>query len=149
MMFKIRKIQPDDCLEWHALRLQLWAEDEDESDLLENTFEYFKNPKKQQVFIAENKEGNLIGFIEANIREYAEGCDTDNVGFIEGWFVLPDYRRQNIGKKLVETAENWAKQQGCTEMASDTHIHNELSIDAHTKLGYEEVERIICFRKKL
>jgi aminoglycoside 6'-N-acetyltransferase I len=34
-------------------------------------------------------------------------------------------------------------------MASDCEIDNAVSFRAHTALGYEEVERIICFRKAL
>jgi hypothetical protein len=34
-------------------------------------------------------------------------------------------------------------------MASDTELHNDVSLKAHTALGYEEVERQICFRKRL
>jgi aminoglycoside 6'-N-acetyltransferase I len=34
-------------------------------------------------------------------------------------------------------------------MASDTEVENTLSQAAHHRLGYEEVERIVCFRKDL
>jgi aminoglycoside 6'-N-acetyltransferase I len=34
-------------------------------------------------------------------------------------------------------------------MASDCEIDNTVSFRAHIALGYEEVERIICFRKAL
>lgn len=141
----IRKIEIKDFVEWHSLRLQLWddCEEEESYDMLSH-----KLPS-QEVFLAENEKREIIGFIETNIRNYAEGCDTNNVGFIEGWFVLPEYRRQNIGKILVKVAENWAKELGCTEMASDALTDNELSIEAHKKLGYEEVVRIVCFRKNL
>lgn len=147
---KIREIQEADVLKWHELRLLLWPDQDDDNELQDDSYAFFqKNTSRQQVFLAENEQGEIIGFIETNIRQYAEGCETDNVGFIEGWFVLPEYRQRNIGKKLVKTAEKWAKQQGCTEMASDTLIDNNLGIEAHKKLGFEEVERIVCFRKNL
>ena len=50
---------------------------------------------------------------------------------------------------LSETAENWAILNGFTEMASDTELDNAVSLAAHVSMGYEEVERQICFRKTL
>jgi hypothetical protein len=35
-------------------------------------------------FVAEDASGRLIGFVEMSVRRYAEGCDTDRVGFVEG-----------------------------------------------------------------
>ncbi|MHB8778501.1 MAG: GNAT family N-acetyltransferase, partial [Anaerolineales bacterium] len=46
-------------------------------------------------------------------------------------------------------AEDWARERGCTEMASDTWLDNEASIRAHLKLGYLEVERLVHFVKPL
>ena len=42
---------------------------------------------------------------------------------------------------------NWAKDKGCTEFASDCELTNEDSIRFHTALGFEEANRIMCFRK--
>jgi GNAT superfamily N-acetyltransferase len=35
------------------------------------------------------------------------------VGYIEGWYVAPKYRRRKVGTKLVAAAEEWARDQGC------------------------------------
>jgi aminoglycoside 6'-N-acetyltransferase I len=58
-------------------------------------------------------------------------------------------RGQKIGRELVYNAEQWARERGCVEMASDTWLDNEASISAHLKLGYEEVERLVHFVKRL
>ena len=50
---------------------------------------------------------------------------------------------------LVAAVEEWARAQGCTELGSDTTIENEGSVAAHRAIGFEEVDRIICFRKPL
>jgi aminoglycoside 6'-N-acetyltransferase I len=49
----------------------------------------------------------------------------------------------------VKAAEDWARSQGLTEMASDTWLDNEVSIRAHLRMGYEETERLVHFAKKL
>ena len=49
----------------------------------------------------------------------------------------------------VVAAETWAVTNGYTEIASDTELENGISLQAHLALGFEEVERQICFRKRL
>jgi aminoglycoside 6'-N-acetyltransferase I len=50
---------------------------------------------------------------------------------------------------MTQAAENWIREKGCTEVASDTWLENEPSIRAHVKMGYCEVERLVHFVKKL
>lgn len=100
-----------------------------------------------EVLMAFDEEGRAIGFVELSIRAYAEGCMTDRVAFLEGWYVEPEARRCGVGRALVEAAERWAAGQGCTELGSDAVIDNVDSAAAHAALGFDEVERIRCFRK--
>ena len=83
------------------------------------------------------------------MRSYAEGSTATAVPYIEGWFVDVDLRRLGIGRRLVEAAENWARENGYREIASDALLENETSIQAHARLGFEETDRIVCFLKPL
>ena len=143
----VRCIQSDDRTEWLRMRIMLWS---DTSPVQHHTEmeEIFSDPK-QPVFVVERSNGKLGGFLEAGTRDYAEGCETSPVGYIEGWYVDKDLRGQGIGRMLMGAAENWAREQGLTEMASDTWLDNEVSIQAHLKFGYAEVERAVHFSKKL
>ncbi len=78
-----------------------------------------------------------------------EGCETSPVGYIEAWYVDEHARGQKLGRELILAAEHWAREKGCTEMASDTWLENEASITAHLRLGYSEVERLVHFAKRL
>ena len=69
--------------------------------------------------------------------------------FIEGWYVEPAWQRQGIGRALVEAAEARARAMGHHEIASDTEVENTDSLAAHQALGYEVVERVVCFRRSL
>jgi aminoglycoside 6'-N-acetyltransferase I len=101
-------------------------------------------------FVAQNTSEEAVGFVEVGLRSTADGCDWAHaVGYIEGWYVAEPYRRRGIGVQLIAAAENWAREQGCTEMASDTQIDNTQSLKAHLRLGYEIAERSILFRKSL
>jgi aminoglycoside 6'-N-acetyltransferase I len=105
--------------------------------------------ESQFVLFAVSGSGRLIGLLEASIRPYVEDCETDNVGYLEGWYVEPEFRKQGIGRELVRQAETWARERGCTEMASDSEIGNDLSLAAHLNLGYNETSRLVHLRKEL
>lgn len=74
---------------------------------------------------------------------------TTPVAFLEGWYVDPDVRRRGLGAALLQAVEGWARARGLKELASDTTIDNAASLQAHLALGFDEVERQICFRKSL
>jgi aminoglycoside 6'-N-acetyltransferase I len=100
--------------------------------------------------VAEDERGALLGFLEVGLRSHADGCDTRQpVGFVEGWFVREEHRGKGVGRELMHAAQEWARAQGCREMASDALIDNGGSERAHTELGFEIVDRCIHFRKAL
>jgi aminoglycoside 6'-N-acetyltransferase I len=104
---------------------------------------------EQPTFMLLRTDSSIAGFLEGGTRKYADGCDTSPVGYIEGWYVDVGLRRKGAGAALVHVMEDWARQQGLTEMASDTWLENETSIKAHKKLGYVLKERLVHFAKKL
>jgi aminoglycoside 6'-N-acetyltransferase I len=102
------------------------------------------------MLVSTDEEGSLTGFLEVGLRSHADGCDPARpVGYVEGWFVHERFRNQGVGKALLNSAEEWARAQGCVEMASDALIENEGSQRAHEALGFEVVDRCVHFRKKL
>lgn len=102
------------------------------------------------LFVAEDPNRSLAGFIEIGLRSHADGCDvTQPVGYIEGWYVREPLRGASIGRKLTQAAEEWCQEQGCTEIASDALIDNLLSQLAHSTLGFEVVDRCVHYRKSL
>jgi aminoglycoside 6'-N-acetyltransferase I len=101
------------------------------------------------VFVVERQDGSVAGFVEVGTRPYADGCDTSPVGYIEAWYVDTDVRRHGYGRALLKAAEQWARDHGYSEMASDARLDNEVSHAAHRRAGYEEVDRVVQFRKSL
>lgn len=147
MSFTIRRATHDDKPDWLRMRQRLWPEAPVE--YLSFDMDERLADANYAIFVAVSADGQLLAFIEAGLREYGEGCETSPVGYIEAWYVDEDTRGQNLGRELVSLAEQWARQKGCTEMASDTWLENEASIAAHLKLGYEEAERLVHFVKRL
>lgn len=146
--FRIRPVTENDFPEWFRLRKKLWDEPTDEAHRSE-MLDIFEHRETQFVVVAELDTARLIGFLEASIRPFVEDCHSDQVGYLEGWYIEPEYRRQGIGRLLVQAAEQWARQRGCEEMASDAEIGNDPSLKAHLRLGYEETSRLIHLRKDL
>jgi aminoglycoside 6'-N-acetyltransferase I len=144
----VRRVGPHDDAEWMRMRDVLWP------GLIAKTHEidiadFRANQTTQVVFVVDREDGLLGGFLETGTRKYADGCETSPVGYIEGWYVDPDLRQAGWGRALVEAAEDWARSCGYAEIASDCLLENEISLKAHTAIGYEEVERLIHFRKSL
>jgi len=144
----IRPVEEKDFVQWLRLRKLLWDQ-LSEQEHREEMQGIYENPETQLVLVAELENGRIVGFLEASIRPFAEDCSTDHVGYLEGWFVEPGFRKKGIGRALVEEAEEWARSRGCTEMASDSEIGNELSIIVHSRLGYTQTSCLIHWKKEL
>ena len=156
MVPTIRVVTKADFAEWVRMRNSLWPNNRENEHAEEvsaffaiNTFRWSESFLLWKVFVAERPDKGLCGFVEASLRPYVDGCCTRPVGYVEGWYVDPDMRRQGIGRRLVETAERWAAVQGCKEMASDAHLANTVSHEAHRALGFEEGNLLVHFRKAL
>jgi len=146
MDITVRKITWEDKAEWLRMRKGIWPEAPDE--YLDYDMQDVLSSNQSIVFFAMD-EGAPIGMIEVRLRESAECCFSTPVGYIEAWFVDEKLRGKGVAGILTNAAENWARAQGCKEMASDTWLENETSIRAHAKMGYAEVERLVHFVKQL
>lgn len=144
----VRPLRETDLNDWFRLRKSLWDETGDD-DHKSEMMDILEHPDSQLVLFADMGSGLLVGFLEASIRPFVEDCETDHVGYLEGWYVEPAFRKTGIGRELVRQAEAWAREKGCTEMASDAEIGNEGSLAAHLNLGYNETSRLVHLRKDL
>lgn len=142
----IRRARPDDRAVILAFRREVYDGDPDGEAEIDGVFD----APRIAMFIAEDVDGTPLGFVEAGLRDYAEGCVTSPVGYIEGIYVVPEARQRGVARALLAAAERWAAtEMGCREMASDTRIDNVISERAHLAAGYEVAERVVCFRKSI
>jgi aminoglycoside 6'-N-acetyltransferase I len=160
---EVRSASPADSDAWLQMRVALWpdgdgrlADDPAGAPLpaewhAQEIEQFFTGRLSMplEVLIAFGPDGAALGFAELSIRPYAEGCTTDKVAYLEGWYVQPQARRRGVGRALIDAAERWAVARGCTEFASDALLENHVSAAAHEALGFEEVDQIRCFRKDL
>lgn len=91
-----------------------------------------------------------IGFAQCQLRfDYVEGTQSSPVGYLEGIFILEEYRHKGYAKELLMACEQWAKEKNCSEFASDCELDNHNSYKFHTAVGFTEANRIICFKKHI
>lgn len=96
------------------------------------------------------EDGRPVGFAQCRLRrDYVEGTETSPVGYLEGIFILEEYRLRGFAKELLSRCESWAKEKNCTEFAGDCELENAESLRFHLAMGFEEANRIICFRKDI
>ena len=99
---------------------------------------------------AETANGQYVGVALCCLRhDYVEGCETSPIGYLEGVGVRSGYRHRGIAGKLVSECEQWAREKGCSEFAGDCELTNTASLNFHLSIGFQEENRIICFRKML
>lgn len=146
-MVEIRRLEERDREAWLALRLALWPR-KDAAEFDEDITGILADPELMPAFGAFDGD-RLVGFAEAGERPYGDGCETAPVGWLEGIYVHPDYRRHGVGQALVTAVTDWAKSRGYSELGSDAAVENHVSQQSHAHWGFEETERIVMFRKWL
>lgn len=144
---QIRRITPGiDEAAITRLRQSLWPHEDQE--LLAHETGPTLARSDYAVFGAEG-DGTLIGFIEVGRRDVAESASSSPVGYVEGIWVEPEWRRRGVARALFEAATTWAREQGFRELGSDAELGNTLSHHVHQRIGFTETERLVTFLMKL
>ena len=147
MRWSVSRASVEDAGDWRALRDELWP---DAAAVQATEIAQMLERVDQAAFIARDVAGQVAGFAEAALRyDYVNGCETSPVGFLEGIYVRPPYRRQGVARALTEAVAAWTLAQGCRELASDATTDNLDSHRMHAALGFAETERVVYFRRVL
>jgi aminoglycoside 6'-N-acetyltransferase I len=143
----IVKATSKDSLALAKMAIKMWSEHS--LDELAKEFEDTIDCKESAIFML-MVDNQAVGFAQCQLRhDYVEGTDTSPVGYLEGIFLEQEFRHRGHAKKLLAQCEEWAKNKGCTEFASDCESDNDESLKFHINMGFTEVNRIICFKKQL
>ena len=133
---------------WLQLRTALWpdaSEQEHRAEIAEQLVE----PSRYGAYLAISGEKPVALAEVALRRDYVNGTETSPVAFLEGIYVTPAQRRMGVARVLLDAVRDWAMEQGCTELASDTGLDNFVSKAAHEALGFEETERVVFYRLRV
>ena len=141
---KIVQVTKDDFKAGLELALKLY------SDYSVEEMEIVIESPRQEQFLVKDSQGKAIAFLHLSLRfEYVPGATGSPVAFVEGIYVRDEYQNQSIGTSLIQYAEQWAFARGCKELASDALLENTASYQFHTKVGFQEVERVVSFIKQV
>ena len=117
MKMDIRVATLEDVQIVAKLAIQMWKSHTIE-ELARKFYDYISQDKGR-VFIAVADAG-AVGFAQCGLRhDYVDSTASSPVGYLEGIFIKAEYRKRGLARDLLETCQKWAKEQGCTEFASD------------------------------
>ena len=143
----IRKATKNDIEMIASLAVLMW--DDSSVDELADEFSEILLKDDAQIFL-KCEDDIPVGFAQCQLRyDYVEGTETTPVGYLEGIFIMENYRNRGYAKELLNECEMWANDKGCKEFASDCEIDNDISFKFHKAMNFTEAKRIICFTKKL
>ncbi len=116
---------------------------------MEEEMESFLSQTESAIFLCE-EDGAAVGFAQVGLRhDYVEGASYSPTGYLEGIYVMEAYRNKGFAGELLNACEDWARDQGCFQFASDCELSNSASLVFHLKKGFMETNRIVCFLKDL
>ncbi len=89
------------------------------------------------IIVAANEENKAVGWIQLELSNFIFSDKTCN---ILGVFIDKNYRGRQIGRKLIEKAEEWAKEKGCLVVKICSDITR---IDSHAfykHMGFKHIK---------
>jgi ribosomal protein S18 acetylase RimI-like enzyme len=88
-----------------------------------------------EAFVAKTEDGTQAGYV------WVARTHHDFTGQLEAsllsQYVAEAYRNQGLGRRLMETAEEWARQQGLPRISLSVGTHNQLAQNLYKTLGYQ------------
>lgn len=146
---RIERCTSPDQPGWLEMRLALWP-DATAGEHRDYMVMSLAQPERFLQLVIYDEQRRPLGFIEGSIRsDYVNGTTSSPVGFVEGVYIVPAWRRRGIARQLFAAIGDWARARGCSELASDALLDNEVSQRAHRALGFRETERVVYFAKPL
>ena len=144
MTIVIRKIRQSDYQAAAALWREVLGIRNATDESVRETYELMKHDDRYVTFVAE-ADGKIVG-LAAAVKVLAIGHPGGYVK-MNGIGVMPEYRRQGIGKKLMERVEQFAVEQGAPYVGLASGISR---VEAHAfygSIGYQKTS--YWFRKSL
>ena len=89
---------------------------------------------QRELFLIAELENKIVGTIMAGFDGHR--------GWVHLLAVLPEYRKQNIGRELMQRVENDIQSTGCAKLNLQVRANNKGVVEFYSKLGYNVEERV-------
>lgn len=93
-------------------------------------------PRKRGYFVAENGDGAVIGGVGV-----AEFPGLDNCAELQKLYLADCAKGQGLGRRLMETAERFAREAGYSGLYLETHTNLRTAIGMYEHQGFRQIER--------
>ncbi len=97
------------------------------------------------VFVAAVEE-EAVGWVHVSLYQTLA---TDDAAELRGLVVDEKWRRQGIGRQLMDAAERWARQHGCRTMYVRTRLSRQQAHAFYRQLGYRQIKTSFTFVRAL
>jgi aminoglycoside 6'-N-acetyltransferase I len=101
------------------LRNELWPAPEGEHRGEIAAFLAHALIEPEAVLVVESHDHDLVGFVELSGRNDLAGLEGKAVGYVEGMYVIPQYRNTGIARRLLQASRDWARDRSCEFFGSD------------------------------
>jgi GNAT superfamily N-acetyltransferase len=98
------------------------------------------------VFVADSAKDGVIGWLHVSKEPLLEN---DMRAEVNGLIVADGQRSLGAGARLLDTAEDWARQHGCKSMSVRSNVIRERAHKFYERNGYEHYKTQKSFRKPL
>jgi GNAT superfamily N-acetyltransferase len=102
--------------------------------------------KNGACFVAETKEGGVIGWVHVSVTPLLE---VERRAEVNGLVVEEEARSRGAGWSLLEAAEKWARKMGCAGMSVRSNVIRDRAHSFYLSHGYEHYKTQKAFRKAL
>jgi aminoglycoside 6'-N-acetyltransferase I len=116
--FHIRPVRPDDAHAWVRLRTALWPDGSADHPGEIAAFFAGTAPEPLAAYLAEC-DGQPVAILELSIHTDLLMRPAERVGYIEGLYIVPEFRGHALARQLLRTAQGWARGHRCAAVASD------------------------------
>ncbi|MBO0812225.1 MAG: GNAT family N-acetyltransferase [Microlunatus sp.] len=87
------------------------------------------------VFVAEDDDGSVVGFVSVGSRAHGTG-ETD--AYVGELAVAERVQRRGVGSALMDAAESWSKEHGFRRLTLETGAANTVAREFYRSRGYLE-----------
>ena len=103
-------------------------------------------PDRAQIFIARHPIAGVVGMVSAQlVISTAVGAPS---AWIEDLVVQEQFRKQGLGKTLLEKAQEWAKSKGAKRVQLIADADNTSALDFYNRLGWTQT-RLQAWNRKV
>ena len=145
--FQLQPATRRDVALWKTMRTDLYSGLEE--GFHDRDIELILGSRDRACLFVRSPNGDVVGFLEVSLRNVVDGCVGNPVGYVDGIYLVPDYRGLGLGGVLMEAVSAWFTGKGCVEMATDTEIDNEDAQAFWAEMGFEETWRVVQYRKPI